>query len=246
MIFSLINIRTVNLVRLSHAFPGNAEQASKYKRLQRFLKYFKGFTIRNLARFVCTLLPEEAWQLSIDRTNWKWGLKDINILMLSANINKVSIPVCWIFLAKQGNSNQDERVRLLEVFLEVYGANRIDELLADREFGSGPWFQWLASKGINFTIRVKKNLKVESLSGEMTHIFKLFRRVGLGKSQSLKNQYNVLGMSLWVAMHRSKNDYVIVVTTQEPKGALRRYKRRWNIESVPQRHKSEGEVYTIG
>ena len=72
----------------------------------------------------------------MDRTNWRWGKSDINILMLSVKYHSIAIPVMWRFLPKKGNSNFNERVELIEGFIKIFGEGKIAELLADREFGS--------------------------------------------------------------------------------------------------------------
>ena len=66
------------------------------------------------------------FDLCLDRSNWKFGEKDINYLVLSWRINKkISLPPLFVDLDKAGNSNTIERIDLLEEFNEVFGFNRI-------------------------------------------------------------------------------------------------------------------------
>ena len=44
-VIALIKVRSVNLTRIAQVFYGDAEVASNYKRLQRFLKGFKGIKV---------------------------------------------------------------------------------------------------------------------------------------------------------------------------------------------------------
>ncbi|PPE06855.1 hypothetical protein HCUR_00123 [Holospora curviuscula] len=98
-------VRTVNLVELAQAM--NHWRCFRYKRIRRFLKEFNAFSFETLSKFIAQFfLPSGAkWQISMDRTNWKWGQIDINILMVSVVCGTVAIPVVWKFLPKKGNSN---------------------------------------------------------------------------------------------------------------------------------------------
>jgi hypothetical protein len=144
MLLGLIKVRTVNLVDLASAFEGKATLDSRYKRIKRF---FRGFTIdfAVIAKWVVKLfgLTNETMYLSMDRTNWKWGKANINILMLSIVYKGIALPVLWMLLSKQGNSDTAERIQLIQKFIECFGKAKIAGILADREFIGGEWFEWL-------------------------------------------------------------------------------------------------------
>ena len=65
--------------------PTAVDKDSNLRRLQRFLaKYVLGLDM--IARMIFSLLPvKTGLVLSMDRTNWKSGESDINILMLGIN-----------------------------------------------------------------------------------------------------------------------------------------------------------------
>ena len=68
----------------------------------------------------------------MDRTNWKYGCKNINYLVISIAWQGSSIPIVWICLMKSGgNSNTEERITLMKRLLELIPAEKIDSLLAD-------------------------------------------------------------------------------------------------------------------
>ena len=69
----------------------------------------------------------------MDRTNWQWGKKNINLLVLSACYKGVAIPLYCIALDKKGNSDTSERIQLIDYFLEGFGRKKIAGLLGDRE-----------------------------------------------------------------------------------------------------------------
>ena len=73
-------------------------------------------------------------QLTLDRTNWKWGKRNINILMLAIVYRGIAIPIVWTLLNKRGNSDTKERIALIQRFISIFGKDRIVNVFADREF----------------------------------------------------------------------------------------------------------------
>src|SRR3954462_7060467 len=53
------------------------------------------------------------WLLALDRTCWKFGRYDINILVLAIIHNGIAIPVMWDVLGRAGNSTTAQRSALL-------------------------------------------------------------------------------------------------------------------------------------
>ncbi len=56
--------------------------------------------------------------------------KKINILMLSIVYKGIAIPLYWDLLDKRGNSNTDERISLLEKFINNFGVDKIEYYFA--------------------------------------------------------------------------------------------------------------------
>jgi len=78
--------------------PGKAKTDSKYKRLQRFFAGFN-FSMDDIARLIVRFLPAvrgEKWDLSMDRTNWKVGKKNINPLVLGIVYLGVAFLIMWM------------------------------------------------------------------------------------------------------------------------------------------------------
>ena len=84
--------------------------------------------------------PEDraALGLVLDRTNWKIGRRDVNILMLAVVTRRLRIPLMWTVIDKAGSSNQCERIALMRRYLALFGPRSIAWLLADREFKACP------------------------------------------------------------------------------------------------------------
>ncbi|TID56450.1 IS4 family transposase, partial [Legionella pneumophila] len=70
-------------------------------------------------------LSGQALYLSMYRTNWRWGKKDINILMLSVVYKGIEIPLFWTLLAKGGNSDTRERIEIVQRFITKFGKSMI-------------------------------------------------------------------------------------------------------------------------
>lgn len=160
-VLSLIQLRTVNLSELSLCLNTSVSPSSNYKRLQRFVRLFR-FPEGVLARFLWHLYEEdEIPLLSIDRSNWKFGRKNINILMLSLCHRGMGIPILWTVLKdKRGNSSTKERIELLERFFRIIEPPGIIRLLGDREFIGEKWLDWLDSHYVHFVIRIRANQQV--------------------------------------------------------------------------------------
>lgn len=230
---AVIETQTVNLMRIAQAFSGTAKPESHYKRLQRF---FRGFEVAQslIARFVVCLLPLEGrWVLCLDRTNWKFGTLDINILVLAVAYKGIAVPLFWSLLPKRGNSNTEERIQLMNRFLEFFPLESIECLTADREFIGQQWFQYLIDTRIPFRIRIRNNTQIPSARGQQVmNASLLFRGLRIGEVQVFQKTRKIWGLSFYVVALRTPKDFVILLTTHQPSTALADYKKRWEIESL--------------
>ncbi len=81
-IIALSKLQTVNFSKLPTAFDSFANADSSLRRIQRFIAKFS-LNSDIIAQLIFSLLPEkEELTLTIDRTNWKFGTVDINILVV--------------------------------------------------------------------------------------------------------------------------------------------------------------------
>ena len=107
-LLALYAVQSVNLSIIATAFSGRAKEESNYKRLQRFLHNFE-LPYAQLAQLVVKLLGVPGpYTLALDRTNWKVGAVDVNILMLSFVYRGIGFPVVWLVLPKNGNYDTTE------------------------------------------------------------------------------------------------------------------------------------------
>ncbi|MBK5938757.1 transposase [Halochromatium roseum] len=176
-ILALLQVRSVNLARLAPVFSSRAKISSNYIRLQRF---FRTFTIdqAEIARTIAwLLLPKDSpWVLTLDRTNWKLGRAEINLLVLGVSYRGLSLPLFWSALPKAGNSNTAERVELLARLRETFPVQPLAYLLADREFVGRAWVEALRAQQIPFRLRLKANARIRrSRSGEEVPLLRAFQ-----------------------------------------------------------------------
>lgn len=80
--------------------------------------------------------------LTMNRTYWKFGESNINTLTLGVSYRNIAIPLMFKMLDKRGNSNTAECITLIQDFINWFGADRIDCLLADREFFGDQWLEF--------------------------------------------------------------------------------------------------------
>src|SRR5215211_8838265 len=131
---ALIQVRSVNLAEIAAVFPGRAKQASHYKRIQRFLRFFQISYAVIAVLLVALIGVPSPWVLTLDRTDWQLGKTPLNILVLGIVYKGVAIPVLWTILEKRGNSNTEERIAIVAEFVGLFGVGSILYLCADREF----------------------------------------------------------------------------------------------------------------
>ena len=139
VLIAMVSGRTVNLTHAACHLPGEALHASRYRRLQRFFQHVR-LDQDTVARLVIEMLNlHRPIPLALDRTNWRIGSKDINILVLAVVTRRFRVPLMWTLIPHQGNSDTQQRIALMERDLALFGAASIQWLLADREFVGSRW-----------------------------------------------------------------------------------------------------------
>lgn len=178
-------------------------------------------------------MPNEAFYLSMDRTNWQWGQSNLNFLVLSACYKGVAIPLYWVALEKKGNSDTAERIRLVNLFISGFGREKIAGLLADREFVGHEWLTYLIEKQIPFDLRMKKNYIATNAQGRLVRIDTLFSYLKPGEAAILIGKRKVTGQRVFLsALRLSDGELLILATDRAPEGSIKRYGYRWEIETL--------------
>ncbi len=163
----------------------------RYQRLLRFVQFVVPDGL--FTRFVLKLLPPGDLWLILDRTNWKLGKSDVNVLLLSATWKSFSFPLMWTLLPHGGASAQRDRQQLLSRVLAVAGNRRVSGLLADREFVGKTWFSFLAQHQIAPCIRLRANSKMNGIP-----VWACFRKLHVGEVRFWHKAVTVYGVKLRV------------------------------------------------
>lgn len=241
LLASLLRHRTVNLAILATENSSGATNQSCYRRFQSFfltsalpLCAIGGFMLGKIPK------PPKGWILAMDRTNWKFGKRHINILTVGIVVNKVAIPIVWKVLpqgTKRGNSNTAQRISLLKKLLKLIDPKDICVLTMDREFGSEKWLRWLDEQKVGYVARIKCNTRVGSKSAQ---------ECGTTRGRKGSGRQRIWNMALFFASKRiqskgRRDSRLYVVSNQfAGKEALALYKMRWGIEQLFSHMKRRG------
>ncbi len=95
VLHALCVVQTVSLHKIASAMPTCVERDSNLRRLQRFLAGY-ALNLDIIAKVIFALLPvKSGLVLSLDRTNWKFGEVNINILMLGVDIQGGCVSIAF-------------------------------------------------------------------------------------------------------------------------------------------------------
>jgi hypothetical protein len=219
------------------------------------------FDFQRFGELLLSLLPQQSgYVVVMDRTEWHFGAKPVNVLMIGFAYKGIAFPVLWKMLSgegssstgKEGSSSTEERKALSrERFLRlVGGAEKIRALVADREFISAGWLGFLSEREVPFVIRIRSNRSVASGEAEGPALpARTFFRGALaprgGPERQLEGrcfvggeQVNVVGKRLG----REDDEFLILIASPgiAARRALRLYRRRWEIETLFAAMKSRG------
>ena len=232
-VLALVSVKTVNLVELACALGGKAKPESQYKKLQRFFRFFE-IPYADIAQFVVALLGVAGpWTLTLDRTNWKFGQAELNLLVLGIVHQGIAYPIVWTALDKAGNSSTEERSLIMEIFLQLFEKEQIACLVADRESVGRQWLRWLRQTGINFHLRVHANYLVANGRGQLVHAYKLFRATGVNQPLVIAQARRMWGDDWYFSgCYLGSGEYLILVSPSLAPDAVEQYAKRWEIETL--------------
>ncbi len=228
----------MNLSEIAKAFSGEADNDSKYRRIQNFFAKYP-LCFDTIARAIARSLPKGKWILTLDRTNWEYGKTVINLLVLAVVYNGTAVPLLWMPLNKKGNSDTAERIKLIKRFIALFGREQISYLTADREFIGEEWLSWLLEMQIPINLRIKKNTLLEEENGQREQIWKKFNAIPVGTKRCLID-VRIWGCTVNIEGMRLKDGQYLIVLSTAKFGIINSYKKRWNIETMFGNLKSRG------
>ena len=240
-LIALLRVKTINLVELAAGFRSNAKTDSSYKRLQRFFRNFD-LDYEVMAQAVVNLMDiPQPWVLSTDRTEWSFGQKRFNILVLAIVHHGVAYPVVWEMLEKKGNSNADERMDLLERFYSIFPNAEVAYLTGDREFVGKSWLSYLLLEPtIRFRLRIRESDRISDGRKQLRASI-IFSHLQPGQTQILSGKKLVWGRLVYIsALRLENNELLIVITPEFCESAISDYGKRWGIETLFGMFKTRG------
>ncbi len=242
LLTGMLRHRTVNLTILATENLTGAKNESCYRRFQNFFLRTT-LCLISVGRFTLSKIPkpQQGWVLSMDRTNWKYGKRHINILTVGVVVNNIAIPIAWKILpqkTKRGNSHTKHRIALFNKVLRLMKSQDIYLLAMDREFGGEKWLNWLDNQGVGYVVRVKSNTII---GNKLAH--------ECGSTRNRKGTYlrqNVWNMDVFFSCKsinckgRRDERLYIISNRFSGKEALELYKLRWGIELLFSHLKKRG------
>lgn len=236
-ILGIIDSRKVQFKEVALHIESEAKVESVERTIQSFFKDYE-FDYEQVCLLLSLFLPRGKLSLSIDRTEWDFGVYQCNILMLVAKNGSVGIPLYWSLLDnKSGNSNAENRKDLLANVIRVIGKERISVIVGDREFIGAEWIKYLKESGIYFCMRVPKSHLVTLKNGDCYLIEDLLQT----QTERYFQDCRVDGVWCNTMIKRlSDGDFLFLMGNLPAKQLGGFYRRRWCIEVLFQVFKSRG------
>ena len=241
LVLAVLRLRTVSLVALARTFNTQRSAETNYRRLQRFFALFH-FDFEEIAELLLALrVSTEPLVLVIDRTEWHFGGRTINLFVLGYLESGITVPLVWKELDKAGATGEEERIALVERILPLIDPRRIEALVADREFIGEQFFAWLCRRDFRFVIRIRKNARLYHRGRRKTRrAGEVFAELAEGEEQRLRDRHLVYGTHLYVVAVREGAEPWILVTNARPAQARALYRSRWSVETMFGAFKSRG------
>lgn len=235
LILAILAQRTISMPWISIALNTATLPESNRTRIRRFFDDCR-VSPEAFARIIAAFLPGTPWILALDRTNWFWGKTPVNLLVLAVVFNKCAVPLLWLPLEHQGNSDTKLRIKILSLFLQLFSSTKILYVTGDREFIGKDWLSWLKTNKIPFRLRLKNDTLVLDERGRFWEVSALFKRANRCKA----GVFLLWGTPVYLGGKPLGEGKWLVIASSHPGDLLEDYRRRWEIECLFQALKGRG------
>jgi len=217
-----------------------------YARLLRFfkIKNIDAFCVGIIRLLIHLLDFKGSIYMSLDRTNWKIGSKNINVLFIGLLITDgIFIPVIWQLYNKRGNTSEEERCELVRRFFKVWPVEKKVEitLLGDREFIGIKWFEFMTSVGFSFVVRARMQdyySQIPIMSGKTVDEVEKYIQRKINKHGYFQTPIILRGQLLYYTVfantskRQKKNDkwLILISDKQDVNWISTSFPKRWGIE----------------
>ena len=193
-------------------------------------------TPQDVCDVLLPLLPPGKLTFVMDRTNWKLGTSDLNLLVLGVALGDVVLPLAWKVLPHGGNSDMRCRMLLVGLLLRRLPARRWAVLIADREFIGQEWLSFLRDRNIKRCIRIRENTVLDDEPAR-----DYFQTLKPGEVRGMFERVWVYGSWMQVVATLSpQGERVLVASDLSGWDTLTIYRRRWGIECTFSAMKTRG------
>lgn len=230
---------SVSILKLASECSSGAGVMSVVRRIERFLA--RGLIKQHeAARSILDALPGSGRLiLSMDGTSWKLGKFKYYVLAVGICFNGISLPICFAFLPGHDITSFVDEIEIMERVVPLIGRERVECLLADREFGNANFIKWLQINHIRYCLRLRENLFVRKEGAEKG---RKLREV----LASLKTGESIVLRDVWLmrkntrvriyATRRTGRDgeesLIILASPLECDYTEVLYRRRWTLETA--------------
>lgn len=234
-----------------------AERKAVYARLVRFFSTGIGEELHKGVMRAVLLLALQSGSpccLTMDRTDWKFGVKWNNLLVVGLSFRGYLVPLVWADLGSRGNSDAWTRLMLLDRLAQLWPTDKAPlksfPLVADREFGGEDWLVKLAKRGFSFVVRIKSNRqlsvwtdgKIRDRPAKLRAIRRCLARKGLKSAEVVIAGEHLCHVAcLPNTGTRDKEPYIYLLTNlDDVEQAGDYYQVRWTIECCFKHLKTNG------
>ena len=129
-------------------------------------------------------------------------------------------------------------------FINKYGADKVINLYADREFPSKAFINFLLKQSVNFIFRIKDNIfATDRRNGRISkcklrHIFNILVYGDVHAQQTIRK---LLNCEIYTTAKRTiDNELVVLISNKQYDDPFALYARRWHIEIMFNKQKTKG------
>src|SRR5574341_25956 len=170
----------------------------------------------------------------------------LNLLHITVAYGGRALPLGWVRVPHEGNSDLKLQQQLLEWFVECLpeGARKRTTIIADREFHSIHLATWIEeSLGLNFVLRIKAGTSVEFLgdwyrAGDLASRgrTRIWKSVKVTMDSKASHRVNLV--TVWD--HDEEEPWLLITNLSEAEKVREIYAERFWIEEMFSDHKSRG------
>jgi len=247
MVVGMVYAKSVNLPQIAnHVKFGKTQIEARVQRFERVLKCPKLIPLEALQPIACQVLSslsrssKEPLMLLMDRSM----INDtLNLLWVSVAFQGRALPLEWVLVEHDGNSDLALQQKLLRWVKECLPAAAEAVVVADREFHSIHLAQWLeAELKMKYALRIKAGTYLETdgqvfKAGELAVAGESFQMSGVKITKAAKLDYRT---NLTVHWATDEDEPWLLATNLELAESVQTYRKRFWIEEMFSDHKSRG------